>query len=70
MFSAILDNVSKRFFKFLLKRHLGHLFENEVELHSQAGSTVSFEASKALLNCGYLNSQLVGMRAMTCLLAW
>ncbi|KAK9835694.1 hypothetical protein WJX74_005996 [Apatococcus lobatus] len=58
MFSAILDNVSKRFFKFLLKRHLGHLFENEVELHSQAGSTVSFEASKALLNCGYLNSQL------------
>ena len=57
--SAILDSISKRIFKFLLKRHLGQLLKNEVELNIQAGSTVSFEARKALLNCDYLNSQLV-----------
>ncbi len=59
MMSAVLDGISKRIFKFLLKRHLGQLLKNEVDLKIQAGSTIAFEARKALLNCGYLNSQLV-----------
>ncbi|RYD87471.1 MAG: ferrous iron transporter B, partial [Sphingobacteriales bacterium] len=59
IFSLVSAVVVAFVFKFLLKRYLGQLLKNEVDLKIQAGSTVAFEARKALLNCDYLNSQLV-----------